>query len=144
MEYLPLGDLEKYITPALKEDDTRIVMKQILDGLQILHGYYWAHRDLTPRNIFVVEQGPHWWVKIGDFGLSKRFRGQQSLITMAGTPDYMAPEILASCFNNSAYGGANTNVGSYTVAVDMWSLGCILHRLLTRQLPFSSEIVRGS
>jgi hypothetical protein len=39
VEYFHLGDLEKFITSALKEDDARIIIKEVLDGLQVLHGY---------------------------------------------------------------------------------------------------------
>lgn len=72
MEYFELGDLEKYITPELTEGDAKMIGRQLFEGLQILHGYNWAHRDLTPRNIFVVRNAPQWWIKIGDFGISKR------------------------------------------------------------------------
>jgi serine/threonine protein kinase len=171
MEYLELGDLDRYITPALKEDDARIITSQILDGLEVLHRCSWALRELKPQNIFVVEQGPHWWVKIGDFGITKsiirktvvkraELQGTIALIEdkfsnifppeihtqvvnntlVAGSENdynYMAPEILS--FFRDGDGDPSRKLFSYSKAVDIWSLGCILHRLLTQQLPFSSH-----
>lgn len=142
MEYFELGDLENYINPQMTEQDAKVITTQLLEGLKILHGYNWAHRDLKPQNIFVVEQAPHWWVKIGDFGISKRVYGELSgMHTMVGTPDYIAPEVFPFLLDDE--GNENEDSFQYTVAVDMWSLGCVLFRLLTRQLPFPSTKCLG-
>ena len=69
MEYFELGDLENFITPRLTEKDARVIGRQLLEGLQVLHGYRLAHRDLKPANIFVVRCAPDWWIKLGDFGI---------------------------------------------------------------------------
>jgi serine/threonine protein kinase len=67
-------------------------------------------------------------VKIADFGVSKFADGKTDVRSMGvGTPGYMAPEI----FPDQA--GDEPN---YTNAVDMWSLGCLLHFLLTKELAF--------
>ncbi len=74
MEYVELGDLENFITRQLIEKDARVIARQLLEGLGVLHGYNWAHCDLKPQNIFVFQGAPQWWIKIGDFGISKRIR----------------------------------------------------------------------
>jgi serine/threonine protein kinase len=48
------------------------IVHQLLEGLQVIYKEGITHRDLKPQNIFVVERSPNWWVKIGDFGISKR------------------------------------------------------------------------
>ena len=72
MEYFELGDLEKFITPELTEKDPKVIGRQLLEGVQVLHGYRLAHRNLKPANIFVARCGPDWWIKLGDFGISRR------------------------------------------------------------------------
>jgi ankyrin repeat protein len=70
------------------------------------------------------------WVKIGDFGVSKRIQGDKSvLITRVGTHEFAAPEILGILDNAP-------ESSEYTNAVDIWSFGCVLYYLLTKCLPF--------
>lgn len=130
MEYFELGDLEKFITPELTERDAKVIAKQLLEGLQVLHKNHLAHRDLKPANIFVARCAPDWWVKLGDFGILRRISTvQKSRLTRIGTPDYMAPEML---FENDD----EDQDSPYTLAVDIWSLGSVLFRLLSQELPF--------
>ena len=58
MEYVELGDLENFITRQLIEKDARVIARQLLEGLGVLHGYNWAHCDLKPQNIFVFQGAP--------------------------------------------------------------------------------------
>lgn len=103
MEYMPLGDLEQnlqeiedspeHLGPAVSEEETQEITRQILEGLKIMHAEGFAHRDLKPQNVFVVQKQPQWWVKLGDFGLSKERTDQTAFRTQAGTQQYMAPEL---------------------------------------------------
>ncbi|KXG47633.1 uncharacterized protein PGRI_015030 [Penicillium griseofulvum] len=97
-------------------------------GLSVLHKLGITHRDIKPENVLVVAQNPI-RVKIADFGISKLSqKGITQPRTQAGTDGYMAPE----CFgiNN------RTKESSYTHAVDIWSLGCLVYYILTKELPF--------
>jgi len=76
----------------------------------------------------VVVGPPQWWVKLADFGLSKRLTDSTAYHTSAGTLPYMAPEILN-------YLDLDTS-GKYTNAVDLWAVGCIVYRLVTGIGPF--------
>lgn len=134
MEYFELGDLEGYLTADLTEDDAKLIATQLLEGLKVLQAQNWAHRDLKPRNIFVVKSAPDWWVKIGDFGISKRMRSDQSVMhTRTGTPEYMAPEMIPFIWDD------DEEEPEYTIAVDIWSLGCVVYRLLTQTSAFPTE-----
>lgn len=86
------------------------------------------------QNIFISSISPKVTVKIGDFGISKRIVAHPSASTAATflrtrvyTPDYAAPEVVQQ------EAGPN---GVYTSAVDLWSLGCITHEILTGHTPF--------
>ena len=130
MEYFPLGDLERYMDRQLSKFQIKVIIRQLLKGLCIMHQDEFTHRDLKPKNIFVVKDSPYFWVKIGDFGITKRVpHDGTSLKTETGTLGYVAPEVL---------GYHDQESSKYTNAVDLWSLGCICHRLLTMQAPFEN------
>jgi serine/threonine protein kinase len=54
MEYLPLGDLHKYIDTTLDENEARVITKQLLGGLAHMHDNNFAHRDLKPQVCFSI------------------------------------------------------------------------------------------
>ena len=142
MEYCDRGDLLHYIRQGLSEHDAQVIGKQLLEGLVRLHDHSWAHRDLKPQNIFVVQKSPSWWVKIGDFGISKRLRDDE-YGTNVGTYGYMAPEADSRLDSEELI--TNTELESYQqqyksgFAVDMWSLGCVLYQIPTNALPFPTD-----
>ncbi|KAI6298101.1 G2-specific protein kinase nim-1 [Pyricularia oryzae] len=80
------------------------------------------HRDLKPENVFLGEGN---LVKLGDFGLAKMIQSQDFASTYVGTPFYMSPEISAA--------------EKYTLKSDIWSLGCIIYELCTREPPFNAK-----
>ncbi|KAM3419032.1 hypothetical protein BST61_g4987 [Cercospora zeina] len=80
------------------------------------------HRDLKPENVFLGENNS---VKLGDFGLSKIIASHDFASTYVGTPFYMSPEICAA--------------ERYSHHSDIWSMGCIIYELATRQVPFEAR-----
>ena len=48
MEYLPAGDLHKYLSSPLPEMEAQHIVFQILEGLHFMHDNGFAHRDLKP------------------------------------------------------------------------------------------------
>lgn len=131
MEYFPLGDLSQHTDDMRSEADIKQITTDLVHGLQIIHQENFAHRDLKPKNVFVVQKPPHapWWVKIGDFGISKRAVADTALHTQIGTASYTAPEILG-------YFDTTTLHAGYDNAVDMWSLGCMIYELVTKSKLF--------
>ena len=87
------------------------------------------------QNIFVFYKKPPIWVKIGDFGLSKRLIGDTAPQTRAYTENYAAQEV---CVCRPADDGDGKNSSGYTDAVDIWSLGIITHEILTKRVPLYS------
>lgn len=104
------------------EPEARYYMKQMVDGVTYIHSQKVVHRDLKPGNMFLSED---MIVKIGDFGLATSPDGQRRRVTICGTPNYIAPEVLYK--------------QAYSYEADVWALGCILYALLVGQPPFESS-----
>ena len=74
---------------------------------------------------FVVFLGDDQSVKLGDFGLSKLMQWHDFASTYVGTPFYMSPEICQA--------------ETYNMRSDIWSLGCIMYELCTKEPPFNAK-----
>lgn len=88
------------------------------------------HKETTltiPQNVLMASLQPI-WVKIADFGVSKYTKGTE-LHTRTGTRGYLAPEMLGLLPNMAVR-------NAYSNAVDIWALGCIVHEVLTKEIPF--------
>lgn len=86
------------------------------------------------QNILVACLSPI-WVKITDFGISKRWQGT-SLKTHCGTTLYRSPEQLGLLPR-----GLKISTKSYTNSIDLWALGAIVHEMLTQEIPFFDTYV---
>ncbi|KAF8243831.1 kinase-like protein, partial [Wilcoxina mikolae CBS 423.85] len=137
MEYFEHGDLKAYINSRLRicQESAKSIIKQILEGLNIMVELNFVHRDLKPQNIFIFKESPL-WLKIGDFGLTKRLVDNTVLRTQAYTKNYAAPEVRGCHQLNEDDSDVKLE---YTNAVDIWSLGIITHEVLTKEVPFESE-----
>ena len=133
MEFLdgePLGArLRRQGTLAVVE--AAGIARGIASALKAAHAKGIVHRDLKPDNVFLVPDpdGAIDHVKVLDFGVAKLgepsptgVRHTQTGMLM-GTPLYMAPEQARAA-------------GTIDHRADLYSLGCILHELLTGQPPF--------
>jgi serine/threonine protein kinase len=97
-----------------------------LGALKYMHDKGIAHRDLKPENMLMTTKGADAEVKITDFGLSKFFDEQSSLMkTPCGTPGYIAPEVL--------------HMRGYNQQCDVWSMGVITYILLCGFPPFYAD-----
>lgn len=91
--------------------------------MDYIHTQKIIHRDLKPENLLLTSTKR---IKIADFGLAVEFNTDEDLIFgTAGSPDYIAPEIL-----NKHY---------YNKKVDIWSCGVILYILLCGYPPFETR-----
>jgi serine/threonine protein kinase len=133
MEYANGGDLKAYARAHAGSPMLIKLLKQVLLGLEYLHGKGIIHRDLKAANILLVldDKGEP-TAKISDFGISKDMgAGQQSSSMIVGTIEYMAPEQ----FSPAKY-GIDGKVGTN---VDLWAFGVMVHELLLDSTPFGGR-----
>ncbi|MFK7895322.1 MAG: serine/threonine-protein kinase PknK [Myxococcota bacterium] len=129
-QFLPGGDLERELSELSEGRATtrraiRIAI-QICMALEVAHQNEIVHGDVKPGNVFLSETGD---CLLGDFGLAavSRTGNAQSddrALELAGTPDYMAPEVISGLPG--------------TPASDLYSLGCLLYELLVGKPPFQA------
>ncbi|MCU0878144.1 MAG: protein kinase [Pirellulaceae bacterium] len=128
MEFLEGGTLQQrleYPKPLSLGAAVRIA-REIAEGLKAAHERGMIHRDIKPANIWL--ESPKGRVKILDFGLARHLETASGLTQageIVGTPHYMAPEQAR-----------NKNLDPRT---DLYSLGCVLYRMVTGRLPFAGE-----
>ncbi|KAI4337643.1 hypothetical protein L6164_016030 [Bauhinia variegata] len=97
------------------------ILKEVMLVVKYCHDMGVVHRDIKPENILLTTSGK---IKLADFGLAMRISEGQNLTGLAGSPAYVAPEVL---------------LGAYSEKVDIWSAGVLLHALLVGGLPFQGE-----
>ncbi|KAL0221670.1 hypothetical protein RCL1_001524 [Eukaryota sp. TZLM3-RCL] len=126
LDYYELGSLKSYLSSSslpLDDDDLLQLLVQLLFALNSLHSSNLLYRDLKPENILLVSTTPL-IIKLCDFGVSIPIN-QTKIPPLAGTPGYIAPEILLG--NSPGF------------ASDYFSLGVLLYFLTQLKLPFDGS-----
>jgi len=100
------------------EDIAGKYTRQLLNALCYLHSKQLVHRDIKPENLLLSSSGD---LVLADFGWSTQI-GEDGRITVCGTPEYLAPEMLQREI--------------YTEKVDCWAAGVLLYELLCGRSPF--------
>ena len=106
-------------------EESLSVCKQTLDALEYSHERTVVHRDVTPRNIVVADDGA---VKLTGFELAKQATDQTLTRQgeMLGSAHYMSPEQVKG-------------VASIDARSDIYSLGIVLYEMVTGTKPFDSR-----
>ena len=103
------------------------ICTQLVRGVAAMHGAEVVHRDLKPNNV-MLERTPHGLhVSIMDFGLARIHEAEVTVLKpgmVAGTPGYLAPELLRGQLPSKAS--------------DLFALGVVLHQVLTGARPHVS------
>jgi serine/threonine protein kinase/regulation of enolase protein 1 (concanavalin A-like superfamily) len=130
MEYLKGMSLQRWLERGRKPsiDVVLRLAREIASGLAAAHRNGLFHRDIKPANIWL--EAPNARVKILDFGMARSERDDVHIThsgTVMGTPAYMSPE--------QARGEI---VGAVS---DLFSLGCVLYRLVAGRSPFEGSTI---
>jgi eukaryotic-like serine/threonine-protein kinase len=104
------------------------LLDSMCKGVTAIHDAGTVHRDLKPSNLLLDPKGD---LRVTDFGVADLLQrvgptGERELV---GTPEYMAPEIVAG----------DDVAPELAYRVDVYSLGCLAFELLTGTPPFIGE-----
>ncbi|KAK7870023.1 hypothetical protein R5R35_011989 [Gryllus longicercus] len=102
-----------------QEATARFMTACVVEAFDFLHKRNIVYRDLKPENVMLDSKG---YVKMIDFGFAKKVPPASKTWTFAGTPEYVAPEIILG--------------KGHDRAVDYWELGIFMHELLVGRPPF--------
>ncbi|KRX10307.1 Protein kinase-like domain [Pseudocohnilembus persalinus] len=124
LEFCQGGELFNLLCAKQKfsEEVCRFYSSQIVLAMEYLHNKNIIYRDLKPENVLIDNCG---YIRISDFGLSKNNITGNEALSVCGTPEYLAPEIL----HKQGHGKS----------VDWWALGCILFEMLTGEPAYYSN-----
>lgn len=124
MEYAPIELFAVVMSGKMGFHETNCVFRQIVDGVDYLHGLGLAHRDLKIDNCVVTSDGI---VKIIDFGTATVFQvpGKSALNAtgIVGSDPYLAPEVLKW----QTYDARMT---------DVWSLAIVYMCMVLKRFPW--------
>lgn len=123
MEYIDGIAFDQALTQGIPLQVALLIMEKVISGLRVAHAEKIIHHDIKPSNILLGKQGQ---VKLADFGLATfqpDVSKYSSTTAILGTFCYMAPEAMV-------------NPREVDARVDIFSLGCILYRILSGKLPF--------
>lgn len=127
-DLVPGGELFEDIVAReyYSEADASQCIQQVLQSINHCHENDIIHRDIKPENLVLASKGNGASVKLTDFGLAMEVTGdQKAWYGLAGTPGYLAPELLKKEY--------------YGKTVDIWSCGIVLYILLVGYPPFYDE-----
>jgi len=128
MEEMLGGDLLDKITEKeyYPEAECRKLARRLFEAIYYCHKKHIVHRDIKPENILLQTKLDDTKIKLADFGCAKEISHDTVLVTMCGTPQYVAPEIYLQR-------------SGYDEKCDLWSAAVVVYLLLAGYVPFDGS-----
>ncbi|WP_085314877.1 protein kinase domain-containing protein [Derxia lacustris] len=129
MEHFPGGDLRGMIKAGMTPEMAQSTLIRIAGALAAIHKLGIVHRDMKPDNVMLRRDGA---LVLADFGIAKHLENALMKTRhgeVYGTPYYISPE--------QAVGGA------VDTRSDLYSLGVMLHEMLTGKKPYYADNAQG-
>ena len=133
LDYFQAITLEQYLSEGktLEWEEAQIVFSELCRALDLAHSKGIFHRDIKPSNIMISgldSSEPR--VLLIDFGIAKLTELTGNIMqyqgnTIVGTPNYMSPDSIQGI--------------DYSVASEIYSVGCVLFEALTGKNPFEAD-----
>jgi myosin-light-chain kinase len=98
--------------------------QQMLRAMDYIHKLSIAHRDIKAENFMLAEPSITANVKMIDFGMATKFKADQVLTELCGSPHYLAPELIGQKYNHLA---------------DIWAFGILLYLLMYGHYPYDAK-----
>jgi serine/threonine protein kinase/Tfp pilus assembly protein PilF len=111
-------------TTTLSRSEIILIFRQMIAGVAAMHAAGVVHGDIKPKNIMLEYSGSGFCLSIMDFGLARLYASQTTVFmreSVAGTPGYIAPELLRG--------------NPPSQATDIFALGVLLQQVLTDEKP---------
>lgn len=117
------GELFSYLRDKtlFEEHVAKFYASNVVLAFEHMHDRNYVYRDLKPENLLINRDG---YLKITDFGFAKDISAGRTY-TLCGTPDYLAPEIVAS--------------KGHGKGVDWWTCGIFIYEMLASYPPFADD-----
>src|SRR6056297_402877 len=129
MEYVEGTPVTEYCQTHQCSIGNKIMLfEQICEGVNFAHSNLIVHRDLKPDNIFISKNGS---CKILDFGIAKIIQPEETPANTGDSNSRLKPFSICHAAPEQLSGG------DIRTATDVYSLGLLLHELLTGTLPYN-------
>jgi len=106
------------------EKNAALIGQQMLKALDYIHKLNIAHRDIKAENFMLSDVSIHSNVKMIDFGMATKFKPDQVLTELCGSPHYLSPELIGQKYNHLA---------------DVWAFGVLLYLLMYGHYPYDAK-----
>lgn len=156
-EMLPSPGLD---TGRMDEDELTWWARQMVSAISWIHGVGYAHRDVKPHNFLLLPDARLWLTDFGSAApLANGSVPRRHCMLPAGTPDYVAPEVLRMAedamieaaqtdqddsFADRTIRQMDIDQPGYGPDIDWWSLGATLYELSVGRSPFFAPSIGGT
>lgn len=125
MDYCAGGSIRTLLKPGVFEEKyIGVIVRELLIALSAVHKLGVIHRDIKSANVLITKEGN---VQLCDFGVAAKITSNAiKRTTMAGTPYWMAPEVIREG-------------DTYNSKADIWSLGITIYEIATGNPPYCDK-----